>query len=282
MLVALEGETLLACNDARLSAPQARRARLALGGEVDLLTVNVANPTWHPLCYEYPHAVQLDIARRKLLTRLQVVRRLLRVTRPRLTVPMGGPPVFLDPELAHFNRWIATPDVIPAPNQVQLAFREHDSDYAFTTLLPGDRCLPRSQLVLTDSRWGTSPTTISPATSVTTPTGAAVELSRVYLAHPEPDDSLGERFAAHFRELAGLSRYFLEHIDMTVRFEVDGPSGGRWDVHLHPDDVRVDLKGRASEVQYRFRVEFAMAGSDRHRTGAVGRPAALPALQRDA
>src|SRR5205823_8046046 len=41
---------------------------------------------------------------------------------------------------------------------------------------------------------------------------------------------------------------------MTVRFEVEGPGGGRWDVHLGPDRVRVDLRGRARDVQHRFRV----------------------------
>ena len=130
LLVNVDGETLLDCNDARLlTVAQARRARLALGGDIDLLTVGVSNPSWHPLCYEYPNEVKVEIARRKALARFQVVRRLLRVTRPRLTVPIGGPPCFLDPELAYLNRWIATPDVIPAPNQVQLAFREHDPEY---------------------------------------------------------------------------------------------------------------------------------------------------------
>ena len=255
LLVNLDGETLLDCNDARLTVAQARRARLALGGDVDLLTVGVSNPSWHPLCYEYPNEVKLEIGRRKALARFQVVRRLLRVTKPRLTVPIGGPPCFLDPELAHFNRWIATPDVIPAPNQVQLAFREHDPEDAFTTLLPGDRCLPRSQLVLTDPRWEEFSYEHLARYVRDYAHQRAVELSRMHLAHPEPDDTLGERFAAHFTTLAGLSRYFVERIDMTVRFEVDGPGGGRWDVHLHPDDVRVDLEGHASEIQYRFRVD---------------------------
>ena len=77
----------------------------------------------------------------------------------------------------------------------------------------------------------------------------------------------------------GLSRYFVERIDMTVRFEVDGPGGGRWDVHLHPDDVRVDLEGGASEVQYQFRVDSRWLAPCGHRSGDLGRPAPLVALQ---
>jgi UDP-MurNAc hydroxylase len=41
---------------------------------------------------------------------------------------------------------------------------------------------------------------------------------------------------------------------MTVRFEVAGPGGGRWDATFAPGGARVDLKGRAASVNYRFAV----------------------------
>jgi UDP-MurNAc hydroxylase len=179
---------------------------------------------------------------------------MLGVIRPRLTVPFGGPPCFLDPALAGFNRWMATPDVIPSPPQAQAWLREHDVDLACTTLLPGDRCHPRAQLVLADSRWQDFSYDDLGRYVRSYAHERAVELSRLHVAHPEPDDSLGERFTAHFEHLAGLSRYFLERISMIVRFDVIGRGGGRWDVHLFPDAARVDLDGRAPEVQYRFRV----------------------------
>jgi UDP-MurNAc hydroxylase len=255
VLLSIDGEALLDVNDARLTAAQARRARLALGGEVDLLTVNVANPSWHPLCYEYPHGQRLEIEHRKRLARFQVVRRLLRVVHPRLTVPFGGPPCFLDPELADLNRWMATPEVIPVPPQVQAWFRDHDPEHPFTTLLPGDRLHPREQLVLTDPRWEDFSYERLPRYVRGYAHQRAVELSRLHVMHPEPDPGLGERFAAHFEHLAGLSRYFVEHISMTVRFDVQGPGGGRWDVHLSPQRVAVDLAGGAAPAQYRFTVE---------------------------
>jgi nitrite reductase/ring-hydroxylating ferredoxin subunit len=82
----------------------------------------------------------------------------------------------------------------------------------------------------------------------------AVHLGAMHQAYPDPGDGLGERFAEHFMRLGGLSRYFLERIGMTIRFEVQGPGGGRWDVHLGPGNTKVDLRGRARDVQYRFTV----------------------------
>jgi UDP-MurNAc hydroxylase len=255
VLLTVDGESLLDVNDARITVAQARRARMALGGTVDLFTVNLANPSWYPLCYEYPHGLRLQIEHQRRLARFHVVRRMLGVVAPRLTVPFGGPPCFLDPELADVNRWIATPEVIPAPPQVQAWLREHAPEHACTTLLPGDRLHPREQLVLADPRWEDFSYDRLPRYVRSYAHQRAVELSRLHVMHPEPDPGLGERFAEHMLRLANLSRYFLERISMTVRFDVEGPGGGHWDVHLFPDRAEVDLSGGTGPAQYRFTVE---------------------------
>ena len=76
-------------------------------------------------------------------------------------------------------------------------------------------------------------------------------------ANPEPaaGSGLAEAFAAHFESLGTLSEYFLARIGMTLRFEVDGPAGGTWDVHIGPDRVRVDLDGGAGPAHYRLRLD---------------------------
>jgi UDP-MurNAc hydroxylase len=255
VLVSVDGESLLDCNDARLTIAQARRARLALGGRVDLATVVVADPSWHPLCYEYPPDKLLAIARQKRSTRLQVVRRLLHVIQPHLTVPFGGPPCFVDPAVAQHNRWIATPGVLPSPLEAQAWFREHSPDLPATTLMPGDRCHPRGQLVLPDPRWSDFSFDRLKSYLRDYALRRAVEISRLYATHPEPDDSLGERFAAHIQRLSQLSPYFVERISMTVRFEVVGAGGGRWDVTFQPGRTSVDLHGRAPAVPYRLTID---------------------------
>jgi UDP-MurNAc hydroxylase len=55
-----------------------------------------------------------------------------------------------------------------------------------------------------------------------------------------------------------MSRYFLEQIALTVRFEVTGADGGTWDVRLGPDRVAVDLSPRnlsTEATQYKVDVE---------------------------
>jgi UDP-MurNAc hydroxylase len=126
--------------------------------------------------------------------------------------------------------------------------------------LPGDRYEVRAGRLTPDPRWeGFS---FDPPTLEGWLDGYAAErapdLAGVYREFPDPPDDggLGERFGEHFARLGELSGYFLERISMTVRFEVQGPGGGRWDVALGPDKARVDLTGRArvGDVQYRFEV----------------------------
>jgi len=48
---------------------------------------------------------------------------------------------------------------------------------------------------------------------------------------------------------------------------VDGPGGGRWDVHVGPERIVVDLAGRAETVDYRLRLDGRwLAGVVRGRT----------------
>ena len=81
------------------------------------------------------------------------------------------------------------------------------------------------------------------------------DIETVRAAHPEPGTELRDAFVEHFRRLGEMSPYFLERIDMTVRFELTGAVEGRWDVDLRPDGVRVDLNGRARRPAYGFRLD---------------------------
>jgi len=54
VLVSAGGASLLHGNDARLTVGQARRAALECGGRLDVMAVQMASATWHPICYDYP------------------------------------------------------------------------------------------------------------------------------------------------------------------------------------------------------------------------------------
>jgi len=256
VLVRAGGASVLHCNDARLTVAQARRAAALAGGRLDVLGVQMSGASWHPICYEYPEEVRRRLSAEKREGKFKAVTRFLRGVEPAVAVPYAGPPCFLDPVLAHHNRSIPAPGIFPDQAQAAAWLREHLPKQAVSPWLPGDTFEPPSGRHTPHPRWeefSYDPDQVE---------GYLEEYARrrrpdveaVYRSFPEPGDDLAGRFADHFARLGELSEYFLQRIGMTVRFEVEGSGGGRWDVHLGPERVRVDLDGRAREVQYRFRV----------------------------
>jgi UDP-MurNAc hydroxylase len=254
VLLSVDGVSVLDCNDARLTAAQTLRAEQLVGQPLDVMTVQTSGASWHPICYEYPEEVMLAVSAQKRRAKLQAVQTLLRATAPRIAVPFAGPPCFLDPALRRLNRWLQPPGIFPTPDQTAAWLHERLPEQRIVTLLPGDILVPREGLTLEDPTWQDFSFGRLREYLRDYAHARAVDLSRVYTRYQLPDDTLGERFAEHFARLGELSPYFLRQIDMTVRFEVEGPGGGRWDVELGPRNVRVDLQGRSSSVQYRFRL----------------------------
>jgi L-ascorbate metabolism protein UlaG (beta-lactamase superfamily)/nitrite reductase/ring-hydroxylating ferredoxin subunit len=255
VLVHAGGATLLHCNDARLSVAQVRRACLEAGGRLDVMAVQMSGANWHPICYDYPEEVIRRISAEKRIGKFKSVARLVGSTSPALAVPFAGPPCFLDPTLAHHNRWIPEPGRFPDQEQAATWLARTLKRQRVRYFMPGDRYHPLSGRLEPDPHW--SGFSYSEIDGYLESYAAArrADLERVYAAHPSPGDDFGERFADHFARLGELSPYFLRRIDMTLRFEVEGPGGGRFDVHLGPQRVRVDLRGRARSVQYQFRVQ---------------------------
>lgn len=254
VLVHAGGATLLHCNDARLSVAQVRRARLEAGDRLDLMAVQMSGANWHPVCYEYPEEVIRRISAERRIGKFKSVARLVGSTSPTLALPFAGPPCFLDPTLAHHNRWIPEPGRFPDQEQAATWLARTLQRQRVQYWMPGDRYEPLSGLLKRDPHW--SDFSYSKIDGYLEAYAAArrSDLERMYAAHPSPGADLGERFAEHFARLGELSPFFLHHIDMTLRFEVEGPGGGRFDVQLGPRRVRVDLRGTAKSVQYGFRV----------------------------
>ncbi len=254
VLVCAGGVSVLHCNDARLSVTQGRRAAVEAGGSLDVMAVQMSGASWHPICYEYPPAVRERIETEKRTGKFKAVTRLLRGVAPKLAVPFAGPPCFLDPVLRQHNSSAGRPGIFPQLDQAAAWLAEHLRGVPSMHWLPGDTYEPGSGRLVRDPRWEGFSFADTEAYLDAYAAERAADLAAVYAEHPEPDGTLGERFAEHFARLGELSSYFLERIDMTVRFEVEGPGGGRWDARLGPHRVRVDLNGGGRDVQYRFRV----------------------------
>jgi UDP-MurNAc hydroxylase len=255
-LIVADGYSVLNCNDARLTASQARRAKHLAGGRLDVMAIQTSGASWHPICYSYPPQVRQQIEADKRIAKFRAVQRLIRATGPELAVPFAGPPCFLDPALRRFNASIRPPGIFPDAEQAVAWLAEHLPGQHWASFRPGDR------LDLATGEMHRDP--VSARFSYTEGLAGyldryaadrAGDLARVYAAAGEPGPDLAEQFRDHVTRLGTLSPYFLSRIGMTVRFEVTGPHGGDWDVRMDADGLRVGLDGTAGAPEYIFTVE---------------------------
>jgi L-ascorbate metabolism protein UlaG (beta-lactamase superfamily)/nitrite reductase/ring-hydroxylating ferredoxin subunit len=254
VLVSAGGAALLHGNDARLTVGQVRRAALECGGRLDVLAVQMASATWHPICYEYPPEQIRDIGAAKRAGKFRAVGRLVRMVQPALVVPFAGPMCFLDPEIQQHNRWLKPPGLFPDQGQAADFLTGRLPGQQVGRWLPGDQYDPLRRRHVADEHWhdfdfGDTDEYLDEYARARRHT-----IDAVRAGFPAPGADLRDAFVEHFRRLGEMSPYFLERIDMTVRFELTGEIEGRWDVDLRPDGVRVDVHGRARQPAYGFRL----------------------------
>ncbi|HEY2315219.1 MAG TPA: MBL fold metallo-hydrolase [Streptosporangiaceae bacterium] len=255
VLVSAGGASLLHCNDARLTAGQARRAAIECGGSLDVLALQMSSATWHPICYEYPAEQIAEICEAKRTGKFRAVGRLVRLVKPKLAVPFAGPMCFLDPEIAKHNRWLKAPGLFPDQKQATEFLADRVPGQQVGLWMPGDEYEPLSGLHSADSLWRDFDFGDTDEYLDTYARARHRDIEAVRAGFPERGPELRDAFVEHFNRLGEMSPYFLERIDMTVRFELTGAVEGRWDVDLRPEGVRVDLRGRASQPGYRFRLD---------------------------
>ncbi|MFD0692067.1 Rieske (2Fe-2S) protein [Actinomadura fibrosa] len=254
-LVVADGRGVLHCNDARLTAAQARRARHLAGGRLDLMALQTSGASWHPICYEYPAEEMAKVATDKRVSKLRAAQRLVRQTEPELAVPFAGPPCFLDDEVRHLNWVLGQKDGAFCDPEVATEWlREHLPRQRFDHFLPGDAVDLDSGEVVRDpvSAAFSFADADRPAYLERYAADRAAHIAAATAEHPEPGPGLFDRFTAHFERLGGLSDYFLRQIAMLVRFEITGPHGGVWDVDFAPDGLAVREAAPGARPHYRI------------------------------
>jgi L-ascorbate metabolism protein UlaG (beta-lactamase superfamily)/nitrite reductase/ring-hydroxylating ferredoxin subunit len=257
VLVWAGGASLLHCNDARLTVGQARRAALECDGRLDVLAAQMAGATWHPICYEYPPEQIAQVSAAKRAGKFRAVGRLVRLVKPEIVVPFAGPMCFLDPEIQHHNRWMKPPGLFPDQKQAADFLSGRLPGQKVGVWMPGDEYDPLRQRHVPDAFWRDSGFDFGDTDEYLDAYARARhhDIQSVRAAYPAPSTDLRDAFVEHFRRLGEMSPYFLNRIDMTVRFELTGEVEGRWDVDLRPDGVRVDLRGRGRRPEYGFRLD---------------------------
>lgn len=254
LLVVADGRSVLHCNDARLTAAQARRAKHMAGGRLDLMAVQAALATWHPICYEYPPEEIARISLEKRISKLRAVHRLVRATGPDLAVPFAGPPCFLDPDLMRFNTALRRDGLFCDAEAAAEWLAEHLPAQRWAAFRPGDR------LDLT-----TGERLADPVSAEFSYTGGIDQYLDRYAADragpiaaelaalPAPGPEFTGLMTEHFARLGSLSEYFLAKVDMTVRFVVTG--AGSWDVAIRPGGIGVTPADDDARPGYRIVVD---------------------------
>jgi L-ascorbate metabolism protein UlaG (beta-lactamase superfamily)/nitrite reductase/ring-hydroxylating ferredoxin subunit len=255
VLVSVGGASLLHCNDARLTVGQARRAALECGGRLDVLALQMASATWHPICYDYPPQQVAEISAAKRAAKFRAVARLIRLVKPGLVVPFAGPMCFLDPEVQQHNRWIKPPGMFPDQKQAASFLAARLPGQPVGLWMPGDQYEPLARRHVADTIWRDFDYDDTGEYLDAYARARAHDIEAVRADYPAPGADLRDAFVEHFRRLGEMSPYFLDRIDMTVRFELTGEVEGRWDVDIRPEGIRVDLRGRAREPEYGFRLD---------------------------
>ncbi|MCP9950399.1 Rieske (2Fe-2S) protein [Actinomadura madurae] len=254
-LIVADGRGILHCNDARLTAAQARRAKHLAGGRLDLMALQASGASWHPICYEYPPEEMARVSMAKRTSKLRAAQRLVRQTEPELAVPFAGPPCFLGAEVEHLNWVLDQADgAFCDPEAATAWLREHLPGQRWDYFKPGDTVdLDTGEITRDPVSAEFSFADAGREAYLRRYTAdRAAALAEVMAEHPEPGPDLFDRFTAHFAYLGGLSDYFLEQISMTVRFDITGPNGGVWDVDFAPGGLTVSQASPDVRPHYRI------------------------------
>ncbi|HEX5116532.1 MAG TPA: Rieske 2Fe-2S domain-containing protein [Pseudonocardiaceae bacterium] len=256
-LIVADGYAVLNCNDARLSPAQARRAKRMAGGALSLMALQSSRASWHPMAYDnYTHDEVRQIGWDRKLSKLRAVSRLVRATKPELAVPFAGPPCFLDTDLSEYN-WVLDrgPDgAYTDPEEALAWLSEHDPQQQWEVFRPGDTIELGSREVTRDEVSASFRFEDRQAYLARYAADRAPAIARVRASCPQPGPDLRALFTEHMTRLGQLSEYFNSQIDMTVRFTVNGPHGGQWDVTFGQDGVTVH-EDAAGKPNYQLTVD---------------------------
>jgi UDP-MurNAc hydroxylase len=249
------GQVVVNLNDCQVDRDQLLMIR-RLYPRIDAVLAQFSGATWFPFAYSFPQQEQIEAAARKKTNSLRRWTRYMQALNPRRAVAFAGPPILLDPALTpHF---FGPSSVFSTPVELQEWLEEEHPALAARCLapLPGDvldlddgRLLPNQEIRETFD-WADLE---GYAEEYARRRAPAIESELA--AHPHPEGSLFDDFAAHFEDLFRVGEKTCRAVDAVVGFEILGPGGGHWLVDFR--QLRVEQVAALDQVdhQYRFTLE---------------------------
>ena len=281
VLFRIAGQSVMHTNDARISLAQARRAITEVGGEIDVMGLQMSGASWHPVPTSTTRTNASRITTTSGSGSLKAVRGWSARCQPRLVMPYAGPPCFLDRDLFEHNSGLHRAASSRTRGRRSPGSLERLPTQPGTCLLPGDsleleaRGHPRPPLgrLLTrrprERRRLPGGVRRPPEAGIEEVWGRDPVLTRPGLA-----DRSGPTWSARH-----LSAYFLARIGMLLRFEVTGPGGGTWDAHIGPDPGG-SISKAGTDPPTTGCASSPLAGGVGDRSDPVGGTPALAAIRR--
>jgi UDP-MurNAc hydroxylase len=223
-----------------------------LEGSPDLMLVQGAGASWYPMVYEnYDSKTNATLSQKKREHKLAFVYQIAKRMQPRKLAINAGPPAFLDPELFHWN---GNP-IFTTPNEVGCWLQ--NQGYKNTILLP----LPGDSVNLLTAEV-TENTRIRKEFSWENTSAYLQRYAKEMLPHIQnvkkraeaiPSPNLYSLFKEHFEKMLRLNDYFIDKIDMTVCFDIQGEGGGKWLVDFRKTPmIRPYSQGDSYQYYYRL------------------------------
>jgi UDP-MurNAc hydroxylase len=238
---------LINMSEARLTPKQRDVLKVRMGGRIDALLVPCAGASWNPLCYRHPAERMTALSMVKRVEKLEYAYQALDQMAPRMGLPCGGPPVFLEESLARFNDDCGGKGLVPDQKRAHDWLRQRGYQRRIEIPLPGDRLnlisgeFEPDQAIRREFSFERKDASLTAYAERMRPA-----IKEYVAALPRPTEDLFEPFRAYVHRLGERNESTLKDLKMEIRFIASGAHGGDFLVRCDAGELTVEQTGEQS------------------------------------
>jgi len=189
--------------------------------QIDYLFMQFSGANWHPLVYDYSDEEKVKMAKHKILTKFRNVKQKFELSGAKYLIPSAGPPCFLDDEFFEMN--FSDQSIFPDQSIFYKYAKQEGFGDKTVILLPGDRFEPQQDCKLISEENIKNEVFTNKRGYLEKYKERRQEILKTYHSSMiDPKVSLLAKAQKYFTPLIASSKYFREHIDGKVLFEVSG------------------------------------------------------------
>ena len=238
---------LINMSEARLTPKQRDVLKVRMGGRIDALLVPCAGASWNPLCYRHPAERMTALSMVKRVEKLEYAYQALDQMAPRMGLPCGGPPVFLEESLARFNDDCGGKGLVPDQKRAHDWLHQRGYQRRIEIPLPGDRLnlisgeFEPDQAIRREFSFERKDAYLKAYAERMRPA-----IREYVAALPRPAEDLFEPFRTYVQRLGEKNESTLKDLKLEIRFIVNGAHGGDFLVRCDTGELTADQAGEQS------------------------------------